>query len=58
MNYGSNRVYGVNLSYLMANGDRSFSYYEIPADSEYDRQSSMYADNGIVSIYLLLTSQM
>lgn len=34
MNYGQTRVYGVSLSYLMANGDRSFSYYEIPAESE------------------------
>lgn len=36
MNYGQTRVYGVSLSYLMANGDRSFSYYEVPADSEYE----------------------
>ena len=36
MNYGSSRVYGVSLSYLLANGDRSFSYYEIPANSEYE----------------------
>lgn len=36
MNYGSSRVYGVSLSYLLANGDRSFSYYEIPADNEYE----------------------
>ncbi len=34
MNYGQTRVYGVSLSYLMANGDRSFSYYEIPAESD------------------------
>ena len=36
MNYRKTRVYGVSLSYLMANGDRSFSYYEVPADSEYE----------------------
>lgn len=34
MNCGKTYVYGVSLSYLMANGDRSFSYYEIPAESE------------------------
>ena len=36
MNYGETRVYGVSLSYLLANGERSFSYYEISADSEYE----------------------
>ena len=34
MNYGQTHVYGVSLSYLMANGERSFSYYELPAASE------------------------
>ena len=34
MNYGQTRVYGVSLSYLTANGNRSFSYYEVPAESE------------------------
>lgn len=36
MNYGQTRVYGVSLSYLMANGCRGLSYYEVPADSEYE----------------------
>ena len=36
MNYGKTCVYGVSLSYIMANGERNFSYYEIPADSEYE----------------------
>ena len=36
MNYRQTRVYGVSLSYLLTNGDRIFSYYEIPADSEYE----------------------
>lgn len=36
MNYGQTQMYGVSLSYLLANGDRNFSYYEIPADSEYE----------------------
>ena len=36
MNYGQTCVYGVSLSYIMANGKRNFSYYEIPADSEYE----------------------
>ena len=36
MNYRQTRMYGVSLSYLLANGDRSFSYYEIPAESEYE----------------------
>lgn len=36
MNYGQTRVYGVSLSYLMANGCRGLSYYDVPADSEYE----------------------
>lgn len=36
MNYGQTRVYGVSLSCIKTNGERSFSYYEIPADSEYE----------------------
>lgn len=36
MNYGQTCVYGVSLSYIMANGKRNFLYYEIPADSEYE----------------------
>lgn len=36
MNYGQTRVYGVSLSYLMANGCCGLSYYEVPADSEYE----------------------
>lgn len=36
MNYGQTRVYGVILSYIKADGERGFSYYEVPADSEYE----------------------
>lgn len=36
MNYGQTRVYGVSLSYLLTNGYRGLSYYEVPADSEYE----------------------
>lgn len=36
MNYGQTRVYCVSLSYIKADGERSFSYYEVPADSEYE----------------------
>lgn len=36
MNYSQTRVYCVSLSYIKADGERSFSYYEVPADSEYE----------------------
>lgn len=36
MNYGQTRVCGVILSYIKADGERGFSYYEVPADSEYE----------------------
>ena len=36
MNYGQTSVYGVILSYIKADGERGFSYYEVPADSEYE----------------------
>ena len=36
MNYGQTHVYGVSLSYIKADGKRGFSYYEVPAYSEYE----------------------
>lgn len=36
MKYGQTQVYGVSLSDLQANGYCRFSYYEIPANSEYE----------------------
>lgn len=57
MNYGQTCVYGVSLSYLMADGERSFHTTRfLPKASM--KQSNMCAANGTGSIYLLLMSQM